>query len=137
MLRRDPVLIEFERDQTCKAPMYCNKYAMDDMDERPQKRPPPNMRSQSMPRQSRYGDRLMPPQAMRQNSRGSTGDYDENAEDMPLRKGRKPSRPGKFCCCIPLFSYTHTHSLSTSKLFQIHLFSQKKTQSTTKCPPSF
>lgn len=119
MLRRDPVLVEFERDQSCKAPMYCNKYAMDDMDERPQKRPPSNMRSQSMPRQSRYGDRLMPPQAMRQNSRGST-EYDENAEDMPLRKGRKPSRPGKFCCCIPAFS--HTHSISLDLKFNLFLY---------------
>lgn len=103
-MRRDPVLIEFERDQSCKAPMYCNKYAMDDTEERQPKRPP-NMRSQSMPRQSRYGDRLMPPQdrmmTNRENrERGSTGGYDDN-DDMPPRKGRKPSRPGKLVVLHP------------------------------------
>lgn len=100
MMRRDPVLVEIEREQACKAPMYCNKYAMDDVDERAPKRP--NMRSQSMPRQSsRYGDRLMPPQLNSRENRGSasgnSGHYDDNMDDMPPRnKGRKQSRPGKF-----------------------------------------
>lgn len=101
-MRRDPVIIEFEREQSCKAPMYCNKYAMDDVEERAPKRQ--NMRSQSMPRQSRFGDRLMPPQLNGREARGSgsSAAYDENLDDMPPRKGRKPSRPGKFCCCILL-----------------------------------
>lgn len=104
MMRRDPVMIEFEREEACKAPMYCNKYAMDDVEERTPKRP--NMRSQSMPRQSRYGDRLLPPQLNGRENRGSgsgnSAAYEDNMDDMPPRKGRKPSRPGKFCCCILL-----------------------------------
>lgn len=97
MMRRDPVLIEFEKDHSCKAPMYCNKYAMDDMDERAPPKRAPNTRSQSMPRQSRYGDRLMPPpeRTGSRDNRGSTGGYEDNMDDMPPRKGRKQSRPGK------------------------------------------
>lgn len=108
MMRRDPVMIEFEQEQTCKAPMYCNKYAMDDVEERTPKRP--NMRSQSMPRQSRYGDRLMPPQLNGRENRGSASGnstaYDENMDDMPPRKGRKQSRPGKFAVASCAFLST-------------------------------
>lgn len=108
--------------------MYCNKYAMDDVDERGRgERRAPNVRSQSMPRQqSRYGDRLLPPQASSMRGggggggggRGEGGDmrsspYDENDVDMPPRKGtRKPSRPGKFCCLHP------------ARLFSVALFYQ-------------
>jgi hypothetical protein len=111
-------MIEFEQEQTdreqpCKAPMYCNKYAMDDVEERAPKQRP-NMRSQSMPRQSRYGDRLMPPQLNGREPRGSASGnsgYEENMDDMPPRKGRKQSvnksRPGKFsvasCAFLPNF----------------------------------
>lgn len=102
-MRRDPVMIEFEQEQQCKAPIYCNKYAVDDeMDDHGDKRNErrqPNMRSQSMPRQmqSRFGDRLMPPQAgtMRGGENRSPA-YDENESETPSRKGRKQSRPGKF-----------------------------------------
>lgn len=102
MMRRDPVMIEFEQEQPCKAPMYCNKYAVDDeMDERADKRPDrrqQHMRSQSMPRQmqSRFGDRLMPPHQGSIRRENSAQPYDENDVDMPPRKGRKQTRPGKF-----------------------------------------
>jgi hypothetical protein len=93
-------MIEFEHEQqqqpqSCKAPMYCNKYAMDDAEEFNPRRPP-NIRSQSMPRQSRYGDRLMPPQST-SNMRDDNRNYDENDLEMQPRKGtRKASRPGMF-----------------------------------------
>lgn len=99
MMRRDPVIIDFEQEPPCKAPIYANKYAMDDMDERRgEGRRPHNYRSQSMPRQqSRFGDRLLPP------GRGGPGDnrslYNEsNLEMQPSSKGRerKRERPGKF-----------------------------------------
>jgi len=99
MMRRDPVVIDFETETPCKAPIYANKYAMDDMDERGgagmssrgEKRPP-SYRSQSMPRQqSRYGDRLLPPGGRDRPS------YDDNVdmEMQPIKKGRKRERPGK------------------------------------------
>ncbi|CAO1434317.1 unnamed protein product [Diamesa hyperborea] len=94
MLRRDPVMIDFEQEPPCKTPVLCNKYAMDDLDERGMTRDAkrsPNIRSQSMPRQSgRYGDRLTP--AGRADNRSV---YDENDIEMqPIRnKGRKRERP--------------------------------------------
>lgn len=95
MLRRDPVIIDFEQEPPCKAPIYFNKYAMDDGDERrDERRRPRDIRSQSMPRQSRFGDRLNPP------GRGGPADnrslYNEsNLEMLPSSKGRKRERPGK------------------------------------------
>ena len=94
-MRRDPVMIDFEHEPPCKTPVLCNKYALEDMDEREvgSKRSP-NTRSQSMPRQLRYGDRLLPP--------GHQADrmpiYEDNDLDMqPIRKGRKPrERQGMF-----------------------------------------
>lgn len=102
MLRRDPVMIEFEPEQPCKAPIYCNKYAvedeMDDHGEKQNERRQPGMRSQSMPRQmqSRFGDRLMPPQTGSMRGENRSPVYDENDPDLPHRKGRKQNRPGKF-----------------------------------------
>lgn len=96
MMRRDPVVIEFEQEQPCKAPIYCNKYAVDDEeDDRGEKRRQQGMRSQSMPRQmqSRFGDRLMPPPTGPM--RGDARVYDDNDADLPPRKGRKQNRPGK------------------------------------------
>ncbi|XP_062715205.1 uncharacterized protein LOC109397776 isoform X1 [Aedes albopictus] len=72
MFRRDPQMVDFEEEGgPGKTPILCNKYALDDMEERASpggprggpgadRRSPINPRSQSMPRQSRYGDRLMP-----------------------------------------------------------------------------
>lgn len=94
-MRRDPVIIDFDQEPPCKAPIYFNKYAMDDGDERrDERRRPRDIRSQSMPRQSRFGDRLIPP------GRGGPGDnrslYNEsNLEMLPTSKGRKRERPGK------------------------------------------
>lgn len=105
MLRRDPVMIDFEQEPPCKTPVLCNKYAMDDLDERGMTRDAkrsPNIRSQSMPRQSgRYGDRLTP--AGRAENRSV---YDENDIEMqPIRnKGRKRERPGMCCFFVALFS---------------------------------
>lgn len=105
MLRRDPVMIDFEQEPPCKTPVLCNKYAMDDLDERGMTRDAkrsPNIRSQSMPRQSgRYGDRLTP--AGRADNRSV---YDENDIEMqPIRnKGRKRERPGMCCFFVALFS---------------------------------
>lgn len=98
MMRRDPVIIDFEQEPPCKAPIYANKYAMDDTDERRgEGKRPHNYRSQSMPRQSRFGDRLVPP------NRGGAADnrslYNEsNLEMQTSSKGRKRERPGKFLC---------------------------------------
>jgi hypothetical protein len=97
MMRRDPVIIDFDQEPPCKAPIYCNKYAMDDTEERRgDARRPPSYRSQSMPRQSRFGDRLAPP------GRGGVDNrsiYNEtNMEMQPSSKGRgerKRERPGK------------------------------------------
>lgn len=103
MLRRDPVMIDFEQEPPCKTPVLCNKYAMDDLDERGMTRDAkrsPNIRSQSMPRQSgRYGDRLTP--AGRADNRSV---YDENDIEMqPIRnKGRKRERPGMCCFSVAL-----------------------------------
>ncbi|XP_055589683.1 uncharacterized protein LOC129741892 [Uranotaenia lowii] len=65
MFRRDPTMVDFDEEGgPGKTPILCNKYAIDDMDE--QNAPeslrgsPMGPRSQSMPRHSRYGDRLMP-----------------------------------------------------------------------------
>lgn len=93
MMRRDPVIIDFDQEPPCKAPIYCNKYAMEDNEERRGERRQ-NFRSQSMPRQSRFGDRLIPP------GRGGPGDnrslYNEsNLEMQATSKGRKRERPGK------------------------------------------
>lgn len=99
MMRRENVIIDFEREPPCKVPVYFNKYAMDDEGrpreqreprDREPRRAPPSYRSQSMPRQSRYGDRLLPP--------GGSGDngsiYNDNGMEMQP-KGRKRERPGK------------------------------------------
>ncbi|XP_055533596.1 uncharacterized protein LOC129723416 isoform X2 [Wyeomyia smithii] len=74
--RRDPQMMEFDEEGgPGKPPILCNKYALDEMQERnsiershtgprgrggEDNRAPINPRSQSMPRHSRYGDRLMP-----------------------------------------------------------------------------
>lgn len=94
MMRRDPVIIDFDQEPPCKAPIYANRYAMDDNDERRGEGRRQNYRSQSMPRQSRFGDRLNPP------GRGGPSDnrslYNEsNLEMQPSSKGRKRERPGK------------------------------------------
>lgn len=94
-MRRDPVLIDFDQEPPCKAPIYANRYAMDDTDERRGEGRRHNYRSQSMPRQSRqFGDRLIPP------GRGGPADnrslYNEsNLEMQTSSKGRKRERPGK------------------------------------------
>ncbi|XP_021705095.1 uncharacterized protein LOC5572135 isoform X2 [Aedes aegypti] len=72
MFRRDPQMVDFDEEVgPGKTPILCNKYALEEMEERSSpggprggtgndRRSPINPRSQSMPRQSRYGDRLMP-----------------------------------------------------------------------------
>ena len=96
MMRRENVIIDFEQEPPCKAPIYCNKYAMDEGEERRGENKRPSYRSQSMPRQqSRFGDRLLPP-----NGRGGADNrslYNEsNLEMQPSAKGRtKRERPGK------------------------------------------
>lgn len=95
MMRRDPVIIDFEQEPPCKAPIYCNKYAMDDGEENrgERGRRPPNYRSQSMPRQSRFGDRLQPPVRGNNDNRSL---YNESSLEMQTSsKGRKRERPGK------------------------------------------
>lgn len=101
MFRRDPVIIDFEQEPPCKAPIYYNKYAMDDMEERRGDGRRPNYRSQSMPRQSRFGDRLAPP-----SGRGAVDNrslYNESSLEMQASsKGRKRERPGKLFVPPPL-----------------------------------
>ena len=67
---------------------------MDDNEERRGEARRPNYRSQSMPRQSRFGDRLAPPPG-----RGGPDNrslYNESGFEMqPSSKGRKRERPGK------------------------------------------
>ncbi|CRK91732.1 CLUMA_CG005367, isoform A [Clunio marinus] len=93
MMRRDPVISGFEQEPPCKAPIFANKYALEEMDERRgDGRRHHNFRSQSMPRQSRFGDRLYPP-----GGRGGAGDnrslYNEsNLEMQPTSKGRERKR---------------------------------------------
>lgn len=97
MMRRDPVIIDFEQEPPCRAPIYANKYAMDDVEERRgDQRRPPSYRSQSMPRQqSRYGDRLMPPGRNVPDNRSL---YNDNGMDMQPKGRAKRERPGKFIC---------------------------------------
>lgn len=86
MLRRDPVLAGFDQEPPCKTPVLCNKYALEDSDEKSREnKRSPHTRSQSMPRQSRYGDRLFPP-----GQDNAPPIYDENDMEMQsMRKGRK------------------------------------------------
>jgi hypothetical protein len=101
MMRRENVIIDFEQEPPCKVPVYFNKYAMDDegrpreaRDRETPRNRPPSYRSQSMPRQSRYGDRLLPPGGERERGGGDNGSiYNENGMEMQP-KGRK-QRPGK------------------------------------------
>ncbi|XP_058828138.1 uncharacterized protein LOC131688028 isoform X2 [Topomyia yanbarensis] len=107
MLRRDPQMMEFDEDSgPGKTPILCNKYALDEVQERnsPARgaggsrgrgsdiRPPANPRSQSMPRHSRYGDRLMPDRLPYYNE-------DNEVEMQTVRKphppatGRRRERP--------------------------------------------
>jgi hypothetical protein len=96
MMRRDPVIIDFEQEPPCRAPIYANKYAMDDVEERrgETRSRPPSYRSQSMPRQqSRFGDRLLPP------GRGALDNrslYNDNGMEMQPKGRAKRERPGKF-----------------------------------------
>lgn len=104
MFRRDPQMVDFDEEggPGGKTPILCNKYALEDMDEQQQRgsprgrggpggdgfhdgRGPMNPRSQSMPRQSRYGDRLMPDRLPY---------YNEDNEMMEMNAAaRKPSHP--------------------------------------------
>ncbi|XP_058458108.1 uncharacterized protein LOC131434885 isoform X2 [Malaya genurostris] len=98
MYRRDPQVMELDEDSgPGKTPILCNKYALDDVQERNSPiritggtrgkasdgRVPANPRSQSMPRHSRYGDRLMPDRLPYYN--------DEN--EMEMQSTRKPNPP--------------------------------------------
>lgn len=111
-MRRDPVMIDFEHEPPTKTPVICNKYAMDDVEEREMgSKRSPNARSQSMPRQIRYGDRLLPPG---QSDRLPI--YEDNDLEMqPIRKGRKPrERQGMFCptfVCSIFMVFSDTFSL--------------------------
>ncbi|XP_052563533.1 uncharacterized protein LOC120429313 [Culex pipiens pallens] len=103
MFRRDPQMVDFDEEggPGGKTPILCNKYALEDMDEQQRGSPrgrggpggdgfhdgrgPMNPRSQSMPRQSRYGDRLMPDRLPY---------YNEDNEMMEMNAAaRKPSHP--------------------------------------------
>jgi hypothetical protein len=91
MMRREPAALDF--DPMCKAPVLCNRYAIEEMD-RKTDRKQQYARSQSMPRQSPgYGDRLAVP--------GGQQRYAINDEDVeqpvPSRsKGKRRDRSGKF-----------------------------------------
>ena len=99
MMRRDPVIIDFDQEPPCRAPIYANKYAMDDGEERrgeSTKSRPPSYRSQSMPRQqSRFGDRLLPPGRGANDNRSL---YNDNSIEMQPKGRAKRERPGKFIC---------------------------------------
>jgi hypothetical protein len=96
MMRRDPVIIDFEQEPPCKAPIYANKYAMDDGEERRgETKRQPSYRSQSMPRQqSRFGDRLLPPGGPR-GAPDNRSLYNESNLEMQPKGRAKRERPGK------------------------------------------
>ncbi|XP_055627642.1 uncharacterized protein LOC129769404 [Toxorhynchites rutilus septentrionalis] len=96
MFRRDPQMVDFDEEGVPgKTPILCNKYALDDMEERESQagmrtgradsHSPTNPRSQSMPRQSRYGDRLMPDRLP----------YYNEDNEMELQNVRKPPPTGR------------------------------------------
>jgi hypothetical protein len=95
MMRREPAVIDFDQDPMCKTPVLCNRYAIEELD-RKNNRKQNYSRSQSMPRQSPgLGDRLsVPPHEMGQQHQRYRMD-DEVETQQPLRKGRRRERSGK------------------------------------------
>lgn len=94
--------LEVDREPETKTPILCNRYAMDEMDERSLKKhhhsQTPNIRSQSMPRQTNYGDRLAPPPSPPERLPYYADGHD--IEMHPVRKGRKRERSGIYVISI-------------------------------------
>jgi hypothetical protein len=93
-MRRDPIMVGMDQEPPCKTPVLCNKYALEENEQRMRgdNKRGSHTRSQSMPRHSRYGDRLMPP-----GQDNGQANYDDNEMEMqPIRKGRKRERSGMF-----------------------------------------
>lgn len=116
MFRRDPQMVDFEEEGgPGKTPILCNKYALDDMEERASpggprggpgadRRSPINPRSQSMPRQSRYGDRLMPDRMPYYNEENEMAMQAAARKQPPPHPAaaagrRRELRPGKSTVC--------------------------------------
>lgn len=107
MFRRDPQMVDFDEEvEPGKTPILCNKYALDDMEERSSPggprgigggsdgRFPVNPRSQSMPRQSRYGDRLMPDRMPYYNEENEMAMQAARKQPLPPPGKRRDLRPG-------------------------------------------
>ncbi|XP_050093309.1 uncharacterized protein LOC126576184 [Anopheles aquasalis] len=80
---------QIDEDSPCKTPILCNKYAIDNHDE-PVKQTRPNPRSQSMPRQTRYGDRLLPDRLPYYTEDNELAEMQTVRKSMPRRREPRP-----------------------------------------------
>uniref|UniRef100_A0A182FLS4 Potassium channel domain-containing protein n=1 Tax=Anopheles albimanus TaxID=7167 RepID=A0A182FLS4_ANOAL len=81
---------QMDEDSPCKTPILCNKYAIDNHDE-PVKQTRPNPRSQSMPRQTRYGDRLLPDRMPYYTEDNELIEMQTVRKSMPRRREPRPA----------------------------------------------
>jgi hypothetical protein len=123
MMRRDPIMLGFDNNEPpLRTPVLCNKYALEDSDEKGEAKRSPHSRSQSMPRQSRYGDRLVPP-----GPDNAPPGYDDNDMEMqPMRnKGRKMrERSGMFCSPLSAQRFLLKHKIYFSFFEFCSVFTQ-------------
>ncbi|KFB44014.1 hypothetical protein ZHAS_00011845 [Anopheles sinensis] len=89
MFRQDSQMIDMDDESPCKTPILCNKYAIDEVDEigRPTR---PNPRSQSMPRQARYGDSLMPDRMPYYTEDNELAEIQTVRKSVPRRREPRP-----------------------------------------------
>lgn len=86
-MRRDPLEMQFDKDELRKTPVLCNKYAFEIIDDPKSKRIPQN-RSQSLPRHpQRRRDFLEPP-----GSRPYYHEMDEGDDDIEMQQPVKVHR---------------------------------------------
>ncbi|XP_052860314.1 uncharacterized protein LOC128267506 [Anopheles cruzii] len=89
MFRQDSQMVDMEDESPCKTPVLCNKYAIDEQDDS-RRSPRPNPRSQSMPRQTRYGDRLMPDRLPYYTEDNEMGEMQTVRKSIPRRREPRP-----------------------------------------------
>uniref|UniRef100_A0A182JH82 Potassium channel domain-containing protein n=1 Tax=Anopheles atroparvus TaxID=41427 RepID=A0A182JH82_ANOAO len=87
--RQDSHMIDMDDESPCKTPILCNKYAIDDVDEIG-RQTRPNPRSQSMPRQARYGDSLMPDRMPYYTEDNELADMQTVRKSAPRRREPRP-----------------------------------------------
>ncbi|ETN66511.1 hypothetical protein AND_001700 [Anopheles darlingi] len=80
---------QMDEDSPCKTPILCNKYAIENHDE-PVKQTRSNPRSQSMPRQTRYGDRLLPDRLPYYTEDNELAEMQTVRKSLPRRREPRP-----------------------------------------------